>query len=366
MNAVPTAHETRLTTEEAMRRAIELAWHGWGRVAPNPLVGAVVLRDGVVMGEGYHAGYGDRHAEAVALEAAGEGARGATLVVTLEPCAHHGKQPPCVDLVQQAGIRQVVAAVADPNPVAAGGAEHLRQHGVGVELGLLEREAAAQNATFLHARRSTRRPYVALKLATSLDARIADREGRSRWISGPEARAWVQWLRAGFDALAVGSTTARVDDPSLTVRGSVVPRRTPRRVVFGRSSQLSTQAALARTARDTPTTMFVAPGTGTAQAALVEAGVDVRETDSLAGALAALRGEEIESVLVEGGGQLAGALLSEDLVDRLYWVQSPLWLGEGVPAVTGLAGTSLELSPRWRVVERRALGEDTLLVVDRR
>jgi diaminohydroxyphosphoribosylaminopyrimidine deaminase/5-amino-6-(5-phosphoribosylamino)uracil reductase len=355
-----------MPTEQAMQRAIDLAWRGWGRVAPNPLVGAVVLRDGQVVGEGYHAEFGDRHAEAVALEAAGDGARGATLVVTLEPCAHQGKQPPCTDLVRRAGIRRVVAAVADPNTEAAGGAAYLRQHGIEVELGLMQREAAAQNATFLHAHGARRRPYVALKLATSLDARIADREGRSRWISGPEARAWVQWLRAGFDALAVGSHTVRVDDPSLTVRGTVVPRRTPRRVVFGRSSQLSTEAALARTARETPTTVFVAPGTGAAQGALTTAGVDVRETKSLAAALAALREEDVESVLVEGGGQLAGALLAEDLVDRLYWVQSPLWLGDGVPAVTGLPGTSLELAPRWRVVERRALGEDTLLVVDRR
>lgn len=349
-----------------MARAIELAWQGWGRVAPNPLVGAVVLRDGEVIGESFHAEFGDRHAEAVALAAAGDAARGATLVVTLEPCAHQGKQPPCADLVQRAGIARVVAAVADPNPVAAGGAEYLRRHGVEVEIGLMQREAAAQNAVFLHAQGSRRRPYVALKLATSLDARIADREGRSRWISGPDARAWVQWLRAGFDALAVGSNTARLDDPSLTVRGTVVPRRTPRRVVFGRSSQLSAEAALAKTARETPTMVFVAPGTGAAQRALSNAGVDVRETKSLAEALATLRDEEVESVLVEGGGQLAGALLAEDMVDRLYWVQSPLWLGEGVPAVTGLPGTSLELAPRWRVVERRALGEDTLLVVDRR
>ncbi len=355
-----------MTDEQAMSRAIELAWQGWGRVAPNPLVGAVVLRDGEVVGEGYHAEFGERHAEALALAAAGDGARGATLVVTLEPCAHQGKQPACADLVRRAGIRRVVAATADPNPVAAGGAEYLRQHGIEVEIGLMQREAAAQNAAFLHAHGARRRPYVALKLATSLDARIADREGRSRWISGPEARAWVQWLRAGFDALAVGGTTARVDDPSLTVRGAVVPRRTPRRVVFGRSSRLSSDAALARTARETPTTVFVAPGTGAAQGALATAGVDVRETTSLAAALATLREEEIESVLVEGGGQLAGALLTEDLVDRLYWVQSPLWLGDGIPAVTGLPGTSLELVPRWRVVERRALGEDTLLVVDRR
>ncbi|HEU5170263.1 MAG TPA: bifunctional diaminohydroxyphosphoribosylaminopyrimidine deaminase/5-amino-6-(5-phosphoribosylamino)uracil reductase RibD, partial [Gemmatimonadales bacterium] len=189
-----------------MARALDLAWRGWGRVHPNPLVGAVLLdRRGEVLGEGWHAEYGGPHAEAAALAAAGDRARGATLVVTLEPCAHQGKTPPCADAVIGAGVRRVVAALADPDPVAAGGAARLRAAGVGVEIGLLAERAAAQNAAFLHALAVSSRPFVALKLATSVDFRIADSSGRSRWVSGPAAREYVHWLRAGFDAVAVGA-----------------------------------------------------------------------------------------------------------------------------------------------------------------
>ena len=349
-----------------MARALELAWRGWGRVAPNPMVGAVVLRDGAVIGEGWHAEFGGRHAEPIALDMAGEGARGATLVVTLEPCAHHGKQPPCTERVLAAGVARVTAALADPNPAARGGATRLRTEGIEVELGLLGAAATAQNASFVHAQRDATRPFVALKLATSLDARIADREGRSRWISGPEARDWAQWLRAGFDALAVGGATARADDPSLTVRGTLQPRRPPLRVVFTRRAELPDTLVLARTAGETPTTVFAANAAADAAAGLRAAGVEVHDGMDLHAALAALRTRGVESLLVEGGGRLAGALLDAGLVDRLYWVQSPVWLGEaGVPAVAGHAGLPLADAPRWRVVERRALGEDTLLVVDR-
>ena len=167
-----------------MSRALDLAWKGWGRVQPNPLVGAVLLKDGNVVAEGWHAEFGGLHAEAVALEAAGGTARGATAVVTLEPCSHQGKQPPCADALIAAGVRRVVAAMADPNPVAAGGAARLRAAGVEVEIGVLERAAAAQNAVFLHNLREPARPFVALKLATTIDGRIADAKGNSRWVSG--------------------------------------------------------------------------------------------------------------------------------------------------------------------------------------
>ena len=210
-----------------MARALDLAWRGWGRVQPNPLVGAVVLAAGELVGEGWHPEYGDRHAEALALSAAGERARGATLVVTLEPCAHQGKQPPCTDAILRSGVRRVLAAMPDPNPVAAGGGDRLRAAGVEVEIGPLADAAAAQNAMFLHSISHPNRPFVALKLATTLDGRIADGSGHSRWISGQEAREYVQWLRAGFDAIAVGGRTARLDDPSLTVRGPVRPRVPP-------------------------------------------------------------------------------------------------------------------------------------------
>jgi diaminohydroxyphosphoribosylaminopyrimidine deaminase/5-amino-6-(5-phosphoribosylamino)uracil reductase len=206
---------------EAMLRAIALAWGGWGRVGRNPLVGALVLRDGAVVGEGFHAEFGGRHGEMAALEAAGPKARGAGLVVSLEPCVHYGKTPPCTDAILAAGIRRVVFGAHDVDPQARGGGEVLRRAGVTVTAGLLEAEVRAQNALFFHRFAGTARPFVALKLAISLDARIADRAGRSRWVSGPEAREWVHWLRAGFDAIGVGGGTVQADDPSLTVRGAV-------------------------------------------------------------------------------------------------------------------------------------------------
>jgi diaminohydroxyphosphoribosylaminopyrimidine deaminase / 5-amino-6-(5-phosphoribosylamino)uracil reductase len=350
-----------------MAHALDLAWRGWGRVQPNPLVGAVILQDGKLVGEGWHLEYGDRHAEAVALAGASDRARGATMVVTLEPCSHHGKQPPCTQAIIHAGIRRVVAAIRDPNPIAAGGGEQLRNAGVEVELGASADAAAAQNAIFLHTLRNTSRPFVALKLATTLNGRIADGFGRSRWISGEEAREYVQWLRAGFDAIAVGGRTARFDDPSLTVRGPVRPRTPPRRIVFDSAADLGTQLTLVRTATETPTIVVVSAGADPARVKRLEgAGVTVLTTSNLAGALASLRQLGIESLLVEGGGQLAGALLAAGLVDRYYWLQAPIWLGDdAVPAVAGLPARELDRAERWRAVERRALGEDTLLVLDR-
>ena len=352
-----------------MELALDLAWRGWGRVQPNPLVGAVVLSsDGRVVGEGWHAEFGERHAEPAALDAAGGRARGGTLVVTLEPCSHHAKQPPCTDAVLMAGVRRVVAAMPDPNPEASGGAARLAEHGVEVRIGL-EREAAeAQNAIFLHRFREAARPFVALKLATSLDGRIADASGQSRWISGEKARAYVHWLRAGFDAIGVGGRTARLDDPRLTVRGSVEPRVPPRRVVFDTAAELSPELALVRTAAEVGTIVVASTEAPAASLRRLEsAGVAVLRAESLGAALRLLRAEGIGSLLVEGGGRLAGALLGLGLVDRYYWVQSPLWLGErGVPAAAGVPSDPIARAERWTVVERRALGDDTLLVLDHR
>jgi diaminohydroxyphosphoribosylaminopyrimidine deaminase/5-amino-6-(5-phosphoribosylamino)uracil reductase len=353
---------------EAMNRALELAWRGWGRVQPNPLVGAVVLADGVAAGEGWHAEFGQRHAEPVALEVAGARARGATLVVTLEPCDHQGKQPPCTDAILRAGIRRVVAAMADPNPLAKGGAARLASQGLDVEVGVGREAAAAQNAIFLHRFRTQTRPFVALKLATSLDGRIADSSGHSRWISGERARDYVHWLRAGFDAIGVGGRTTRMDDPSLTVRGSVIPRVPPRRVIFDAGADLDPGLSLVRTAREMNTTVVTAADAAQNRVArLVDAGVSVVRAGSLEEALRLLRVDGVGSLLVEGGGRLAGALLGLGVVDRYYWVQSPLWLGErGVPATAGLPSDPIARAERWTVIERRALGEDTLLVLDRR
>jgi diaminohydroxyphosphoribosylaminopyrimidine deaminase/5-amino-6-(5-phosphoribosylamino)uracil reductase len=353
---------------EAMSLALDLAWRGWGRVHPNPLVGAVVLAEGVLAGEGWHAEFGDRHAEPVALERAGEKARGATLVVTLEPCDHRDKQPPCTDAIVRAGVRRVVAAMADPNPEAKGGAARLGSLGLEVQVGVAREAAAAQNAIFLHRFRNHSRPFVALKLATSLDGRIADSSGHSRWISGEPARDYVHWLRAGFDAIGVGGRTVRVDDPRLTVRGSVTPRVSPRRVIFDAGADLDPRLTLVRTARETTTTVVTgedAPHDRVDR--LVAAGVSVVRAGSLEEGLHMLHAEGVGSLLVEGGGRLAGTLLGLGLVDRYYWVQSPLWLGDrGVPATAGLPSDPIALAERWAVVDRRALGEDTLLVLDRR
>ena len=350
-----------------MRRALELAWRGWGHVSPNPLVGAVVLRGNDVVGEGWHAEFGGPHAEINALKAAGDKARGATLVVTLEPCAHHGKTPPCTDAIRAAGIRRVVAAVRDPDLDARGGVEILKRAGIETEIGLLAEAAAAQNVAFLSTRLQTDRPFVALKLATSIDGRIADAGGSSHWISGPEAREHVHWLRAGFDAIAVGGTTALTDNPQLTARGGVTPRRPPVRIVFDRRAMLNAGVTLVRTAREVPT-WVVASREAPVQsvAALEQSGVRVFRPGSLADGLQELRAAGIQSLLCEGGGALGTKLLADGLVDRLYWIQSPVCLGDGaIAAFPGVPNVPLAEAPRWVPVERQALGVDTLLVLDK-
>ena len=356
-----------MTELEAMQRALHLAWRGWGRVHPNPLVGAVILQGSALVAEGFHGEFGGEHAEAAALRQAAGQTRGATLVVSLEPCSHQGKQPPCTEAILRSGITRVVTAAPDPNPLASGGGDRLREAGLAVDIGLLRDEAEYQNAAFLHQFRGLRRPFLALKLATSVDARIGDRSGSSRWISGSEAREFVHWLRAGFDAIGVGGRTARVDDAWLTVRGDVTPRVPPRRVVFTRSGELNVTGRLLTTPNDGP--VIVAqlgpPSLGAADLAGRDNVSVVRGNDPET-LMEALWKSGITSLLIEGGGELAGMLLAAGLIDRFYWVQSPLFLGErGIPAFQGLPAPLLGSAERWRVVERRALGQDTLLVMDR-
>lgn len=354
-----------LTETGAMARAIALGWKGWGRVAPNPMVGCVLVANGESVGEGWHAEYGGWHAEQMALQAAGARARGATAVVSLEPCAHMGQQPPCADALVAAGVERVVVAVADPNPAAAGGAARLRAAGIPVEIGLGAEDARYPLAPFLHQHRGLQRPWVVLKLATSLDGRIGDFAGQSRWISGPEAREWVHWLRAGVDAIGVGGATVAADDPQLTVRGPLVPRVTPRRVVFAGGEGVAADRQLLVTAAGQPTIIVARPG-APGRAAWEHAGARVVEAAGLEDGLAHLWHAGVRTLLVEGGGRLAGALLAAGMVDRTCWIQAPLLLGEaGRPAVAGWGARSLAESERWTVTERRALGADTLLVLDR-
>src|SRR6476646_4084223 len=256
-----------------MRRALELAEQGWGQTAPNPMVGAVVVRDGEVIAEGYHARYGEAHAEVNALRAAGDRARGATLYVSLEPCAHVGKTPPCTGAIIEAGVARVVAAVRDPSPVARGGVEAFRAAGIEVDVGV-ERDAALEtNASFFNAHASDR-PWVVLKLAMSADGAIADLTGMHRWITGLEARAEVHRMRANADAVAVGVGTVLADDPSLTVRDTLPPRVAPRRVIFDSRLRTPVAATVVQTAAAAPTIFVTSRGApADRRAALEHAGV---------------------------------------------------------------------------------------------
>jgi diaminohydroxyphosphoribosylaminopyrimidine deaminase / 5-amino-6-(5-phosphoribosylamino)uracil reductase len=348
-----------------MRRALELAERGWGRVSPNPLVGAVVVRDGEVVGEGWHGEYGGPHAEVHALRAAGERARGATLYVTLEPCAHHGQTPPCTDAVVAAGVTRLVYACADANPRARGGAAVLRERGVRVDGGVEQLAGRDLIAPFLHAHdpAAPRRPWVELKLALSLDARVADAGGGSTWITGEEARAEVHRLRAGFDAVAVGIGTALADDPLLTARGAVESRVPPARIVFDRRLRLPERGRLLATVREAPVWLVHGRGAEPArQKELASRGATLVPADSLDEALAALRERGVTALLCEGGAALAGSLLRDRAVDRLTLLYAPVLLGAGGRApFAGVPDAPIAQAHRWRLLRRTAFGADTLI-----
>ncbi|HWZ57492.1 MAG TPA: bifunctional diaminohydroxyphosphoribosylaminopyrimidine deaminase/5-amino-6-(5-phosphoribosylamino)uracil reductase RibD [Gemmatimonadaceae bacterium] len=344
-----------------MRQALALARRGWGRTAPNPLVGAVLVRDGEVVGEGHHAMYGGDHAEVAALRVAGDRARGATAYVTLEPCAHHGKTPPCADALIAAGVRRVVAATADPNPTAAGGLARLRDAGIETVLGVEEAGARELNAAFFHAFRSDR-PWVTLKFAVSIDGAIAGRDG-SGWLTGRASQREVHHLRAGNDAVAVGIGTVLADDPLLTIRDGVVPRVPPVRVVFDRSARTPPASRLVQTARETPVVIVAERPDPVRAAALVQAGVEIVTASSIEEALGVLGARGIRSLLVEGGARLGGALLTAALVDRLVIFQAPCVLGAGALGAFACAPARTPGdAPRLPIVERRALDDDLMTV----
>ena len=355
----------------AMSRAVGLALNGRGRVSPNPLVGAVVLRDGEVVAEGWHEGPGLPHAEAMALTAAGEAARGATVVCTLEPCSHHGRTPPCADALVAAGVGRVVIGLLDPlERDRAQGREVLRAAGVEVAVadGPEAAACAELNAPFLTAA-LTGRPHVTLKLATSLDGKIATATGESRWISGAASRGLVHRWRADSDAVAVGLGTALADDPLLTARDVAGPVRQPARVVFDSGARLPLGSALVRDAGSAPVIVVASDQADPGRvAALREAGVDVAAVagappERLGAGLEALAARGIQSLFVEGGAGLAGGLVAAGAVDRVAWFLAPILIG-GAAAPSAIGGegiAALASAPRLSGIETERVGDDILV-----
>jgi diaminohydroxyphosphoribosylaminopyrimidine deaminase/5-amino-6-(5-phosphoribosylamino)uracil reductase len=358
--------------ETFMRRALALAERGRGLTSPNPMVGAVVVRDGEIVGEGFHARAGAPHAEVEALRAAGARARGGTLYVTLEPCNHHGRTPPCAPQVLASGVTRVVAAIADLNPfVAGGGATLLRAGGVRVETGLLAEAAGAQNRTFLTAMRE-RRPHVTLKAGMTADGKIADVHGSARWITGEAARAEAHRQRSETDAIVVGITTVVRDDPALTVRRERPWPREPYRVVLDTHARTPATAKVITAA--TPARALIAIGPAALPdrvAALEAAGATVLRCRTRDGrvavdaVLSALFEREVRAVLLEGGGEVHAAFLDAGLVDRVTLFVAPLILGgRAAPTVVGGPGRELKSAVRLGALEARLVGTDLLIESD--
>lgn len=356
-----------------MRLALSLGARVAGRAWPNPAVGCVIVKNGRVLGRGWTQPGGRPHAETVALAQAGPAAEGSTAYVSLEPCNHQGQTGPCSEAMVAAGVARVVIAVSDPDPrTDGGGAASLRAAGITVETGILEAEARAAHRGFF-ARVRSGCPSVTLKLAASLDGRIATATGESQWITGPLARRWVHGARARHDAVMVGAGTARADDPSLTVRGLGMTHQ-PVRVVLSRRLDIPLGGALARTARQIPVWVCHGPDApDAARAGWSEAGARLIEVATgpgghldLSATLAALGAAGLTSVFCEGGGTLAAGLLSADLVDTLAMVSAGQVLGaEGTPAVGAMGIAALDEAPRFQLASTQRLGDDILCLWER-
>lgn len=356
-----------MTDQDYMARALDLARRGLGQTRPNPMVGAVLVKEGRVIGEGWHQRCGGLHAEREALARCTEDPRGSTLYVTLEPCCHQGRQPPCTQAILDAGIARVVVACGDPNPLVAGhGLELLRRRGVAVTTGVLEAESRALNRVFFHYI-TTRRPYVVLKYAMTLDGKIASRTGAARWITGPEARQRVHRDRDRHPAILVGVGTVLADDPLLTCR--LEGGRNPLRVICDAHLRTPLDSRLVRTAGTVPT-VFAAASPDPARAeALRAAGCavwDLPGTDGrvdLPALLDRLGGQEIDSLLLEGGGTLNWSMLEAGLVQGVQAYISPKLLGgEGAKTpVAGLGAEDPDHAVRLTGLSVTPIGEDILL-----
>lgn len=360
------------TDAELMRRALSLAERARGLTSPNPLVGVLVVRDGVVVGEGYHTRAGAPHAEREALAAAGAATQGATLYVTLEPCVHHGRTPPCAPAIVEAGIRRVVVAVLDPNPKVSGaGVAALREAGIPVSVGCLEEDARRLNRPFF-TWVTERRPFLTLKVAMSLDGKIAGWDRVSRWITGEAARREAHRLRSEADAVAVGISTVLADDPELTVRLDPPWPREPYRVVVDSRGRIPLTARVLTAGHPGRTLIAVTDAAPIERVKVLgERGAQVLRLPSrdgrvdLSALVADLAQREVTALLVEGGGQLNAGFLEAGLVDRVVVFVAPMLLG-GNRAPTPVAGPGRGLKEAFRLngMTVRPVGEDLLIEGD--
>ncbi len=361
--------------QQMMQRTFELALRGWGRTSPNPLVGAVIVRDGQVLAEGWHDRCGGPHAEVAALEDArsrGIDVRGATMYVNLEPCSHYGRTPPCSLALIQSGIKKVVTAMVDPNPLVAGrGHGQMAQAGIEVVSGILENEAKRLNDIFIHYI-TQKRPFVCLKMAASLDGKTATGAGQSRWITGKEARRWVHWQRLRYRAVAVGINTVLADDPMLTARdeNDTEVERQPLRVVLDPLLKLPLESKLVRTAREIPLLVVSGQQTDPDKVSVLQSlGVSVfacpKRTDTLdlGFFLDYLYSRDVDSLLLEGGNQTAATFLNQGLIDKIAFFFAPMLIGgRDAPGLIGGQGiTELTGAIRLSDLKVQQLGDDLLI-----
>lgn len=353
-----------------MAEALRLAKKGWGFTSPNPMVGAVVVKDGQLVGRGYHETYGGPHAEVNAIADAGEKARGADLYVTLEPCNHTGKTPPCTQLILAAGIRKVIVAMEDPNPDVSGGGNHyLAQNGVEVVSGVNEIQARQLNESFIKFV-TQKRPFVILKCAATLDGRIATRTGDSKWVSGPLSRSYTHYLRQGVDAILVGIETVRKDDPKLTTRLDHMDCIDPTRIILDTNLSIPLDAKVLTLNSKAKTWIVCGRGVDEEKkTAIIQKGAQVFEIDACQGrvdlnALMDLLGRnKITSLLIEGGGTVIGAALAANIIDKLCFFYAPKILGgdDGIPICRGPGPELMNESVAVDRINVHRFGDDVMI-----
>jgi len=352
-----------------MERALNLAAKAKGLVSPNPMVGAVLVNDDQIVGEGFHKKAGEAHAEVLCLQEAGQLAKNATLYVTLEPCSHYGKTPPCTEAIIRAGVSNVVIAMEDPNPLVAGrGIKFLKDQGIKVVTGVMEEQARALNQVFIKYI-TTQKPFVAVKLASTLDGKLATKTGDSKWITGSMAREYVHQLRSEYDSIMVGINTVLADDPSLNCRIDSPNRRDPIRIVLDSNLRIPLDAKIINSSPTAPLIVFTTADNQEKIKELTEKGVEVieqkRETRlTIDFVMTELAQRQISSVFVEGGSDVIWSCFQEGFVDKYYMFIAPKIVGgkEAVPLIGGDGIEIMDNAIKMKWQETRFLGDDLLLI----